>query len=111
MKTISWDDFESIELRVWTIVEVQDFPKAHNPSYKIWVDFWDDIGIKKTSAQVTQLYTKETLLGKQIIGVVNFPPKQIADFISEFLITGFYTDDWVVLAIPDRDIKKGLKLL
>lgn len=77
MKTITRDDFESVELRTGTIVDVQDFPEARKPAYKIIVDFGKNIGIKKSSAQITALYTKEELLGKQIMGVVNFPPKQI----------------------------------
>ncbi len=111
MNETSRKDFESIELRSGTIIDVQDFPEAHNPSYKVWVDFWEEIGIKKTSAQITELYTKEELIGKQIIGVVNLPPKQIANFISEFLLTGFHTNDGVVLVSVDKKIDNGNKLL
>lgn len=111
MREITWWDFEIIELRSGTIVEVQDFPEARNPAYKVWVDFGEEIGIKKTSAQITKLYTKEELIGKQIVGVVNFPPKQIGPFVSEFLLTGFSTDKWIILTSVERSVKNGLKLL
>jgi len=111
MKTISWDDFVKVELRVGTIVDVEDFPEARNPSYLVWVDFGADIGTRKSSAQITHLYSKESLRGKQVIGVVNFPPKQIGPIRSEFLLTGFVLDTGeVVLAVPDREVPKGLKL-
>ena len=111
MKQITWNDFESIELRVGTIIEVQNFPEARKPAYKITVDFGDEIGIKKSSAQITDLYSKEDLLNKQIIGVVNFPPKQIATFMSEFLITGFVQKSGeVILAVPDKTTPNGRKL-
>jgi tRNA-binding protein len=112
MATIEWNDFEKVDLRVGTIINVEDFPEARNPSYKIHVDFGEEIGVKKTSAQVTALYSKSQLIGKQIIGVVNFPTKQIGSFRSEFLITGFYQDDEaVVLAVPERKVENGRKLL
>lgn len=111
MQTITWNDFEIVELRTGTIQSVIDFPEARKPAYKLTVDFWDEIGIKNSSAQITTLYTKEELIGKQIIGVINFPPKQIGSFISEFLITGFYSETGVILAIPDKKCKNGLKLL
>jgi tRNA-binding protein len=110
MKQISWTDFEQIELRVGTIIEVEDFPEARKPAYKVKVDFGPDIGVKKSSAQVTDFYSKEELLGKQIVGVVNFPPKQIGPMRSEFLLTGFYRDDGVVLAVPEREVPNGAKL-
>jgi len=111
MKQINWDDFEKVELRTGTIIGVDDFPEAIKPAYKITVDFGEKLGIKKSSAQLTDLYTKEKLLGKQIVGVVNFPPKKIGPFVSEFLITGFVQDDKsVVLAIPERKVDNGLKL-
>jgi tRNA-binding protein len=87
MKQISWHEFEHVELRVGTIIEVEDFPEAKKPAYKIIADFGSEIGVKKSSAQITALYTKEELLHKQIIGVINFPPKQIGPFMSEFLVT------------------------
>ena len=111
MQTISWEDFEKVELRVGTVVDVQDFPEARKPSYIVWVDFGAEIGIKKSSAQITHLYTKESLKGKQVMGVVNFPPKQIGPIKSEFLLTGFVLDTGeVVLAVPDKKVPKGLKL-
>ena len=111
MKTIGWQDFDKVELRVGTVVNVQDFPEARKPSYIVWVDFGEEIGIKKSSAQITHLYTKESLKGKQIVGVVNFPAKQIGSIRSEFLITGFVLDtDEVVLAVPDKNVPNGLKL-
>ena len=111
MQTISWEDFEKVELRVGTVVDVQNFPEARQPSYIVWVDFGEEIGIKKSSAQITHLYTKESLKGKQVVGVVNFPPKQIGPIRSEFLLTGFVLDTGeVVLAVPDKNVPKGLKL-
>lgn len=111
MKEILWKDFEIVELRTGTILNAEDFPEAKNPAYKITVDFGDIVGIKRSSAQITTLYTKEELIGKQILGVVNFPSKQIGPFISEFLITGFLSDTGVVLAVPDKKCANGLKLL
>lgn len=111
MKQISWEEFQNVELRVWTIIEVNDFPEARNPAYKITVDFGEEIWIKKSSAQITDLYTKQELLNKQIIWVVNFPPKQIWPFISDFLVTGFVWKEWeVVLAVPDKEINNWIKL-
>lgn len=112
METISWKDYEKVELRVGTVVNVEDFPEARNPSYKVFVDFGEELGVRKTSAQVTALYSKAQLIGKQVIGVVNFPPKQIGGFMSEFLLTGFYQDgESVVLAVPERKVENGKKLL
>lgn len=110
MKTISWNDFESVDIRVWTITDVQDFPEIRNPSYKVWVDFGEELWIKKTSAQITQLYTKEDLIGKQILWVVNFEPKQIGKFMSEFLITWVNSDSWIVLSSLEREVENGEKL-
>ncbi len=111
METISWEQFEAVDLRVGTITNVEDFPEAHQPAYKLEVNFGDDIGTKKSSARITDLYSKEELVGKQVIGVVNFPPKQIGPFMSECLVTGFYhNDDEVVLAVPDQDVPNGSKL-
>lgn len=112
MKKISWQDFEKVELRVGTIIEADDFPEARKPAYKLLVDFGPDIGIKKSSAQITHHYTKEQLIGKQIVGVVNFPEKQIGPFMSQCLVTGFYNESGnVVLAVPDKKIENGKKLL
>ena len=110
MDTISWNDFERVELRVGTIVKVEPFPEARQPAYKVWVDFGEDVGQRKSSAQITHLYEMEELVGKQIIAVVNFPPKQIGPMKSECLITGFYREDGVVLAVPDKPVPNGLKL-
>jgi tRNA-binding protein len=111
MEEISWKDFEKIELRVGTIINVQDFPEARKPAYKLFIDFGNEIGIKKSSAQITDLYSKKDLLNKQIIAVVNFPPKQIGTFMSECLVTGFIQENGsVVLAVPDKKSENGLKL-
>lgn len=111
METISWKEFEAVELRVGTITKAEDFPEARQPAYKLEVDFGDEIGTKKSSAQITDLYSKDELVGKKIIGVVNFPPKQIGPFMSECLVTGFYQqDDEVVLAVPDQSVPNGAKL-
>ena len=111
MKQITWKDFQNVELRIGTIIDVQDFPEAKKPAYKIMVDFGKEIGVKKSSAQITTLYSKEELLNKQIIGVVNFPLKQIGPFMSEFLVTGFVQEDGaVVLAVPDKPTLNGSKL-
>jgi tRNA-binding protein len=111
MKEISWSEFEVVELRVGTIVEVEDFPEAKNPAFKLKIDFGPEIGIKRSSAQITLLYTKESLIGKQIVGVVNFPKKKIGPFESEVLVTGFYNEDnAVVLATPDKSVPNGSKI-
>ncbi|MBM3233508.1 tRNA-binding protein [Candidatus Pacearchaeota archaeon] len=109
MEQISWKDFEKIDIRVGTILEVLDFPEAKNSSYKLKIDF-GELGIKKSSAQITKLYKKEELVGKQIIAVVNFSPKQIANFISECLILGVVKDNDVVLLQPERKIENGLRI-
>lgn len=111
MREISWQEFEAVELRVGTVVEVEDFPEARSPAYKVTADFGPEIGTRKCSARVTELYGKEDLLGRQILGVVNFPPKQIGPMRSEFLLTGFYTEEGtVVLAVPERPVPNGAKL-
>ncbi len=111
MKEISWNEFEQVELRVGTVVRVEEFPEARHPAYKVWVDFGDDIGVRKSSAQVTKLYLPEELQGRQIVGVVNFPVKQIGPMRSEFLLTGFVGEEGeVVLAVPERNVKNGAKL-
>ena len=107
---ISWQDFEKVELRVGTIIELTDFPKARKPAYKLKIDF-GEYGIKQSSAQITELYTKEDLLYRQIIAVVNFPPRQIADFMSECLVTGVVDGDSpVVLLQPEQKVKNGLRI-
>ena len=107
---ISYSDFEKVELRVGTIVEAKVFEKARKPAYQLHVDF-GEIGIKKSSAQITDLYTKDTLLGKQVLAVVNFPPKQIGPFMSECLVTGLHRPDGsVVLSTVDMEIPNGSRL-
>jgi tRNA-binding protein len=111
MNEISWDDFSKVELRIGTIIKAEEFPEARKPAYKLQVDFGEKIGVKKSSAQITDLYTIEQLIGKQVVGVVNFPPRQIGPFMSECLVTGFYLDDnAVVLAVPDSPVDNGSKL-
>ena len=111
MENIDWSDFQKVEMRVGTIIEVNEFPEAKKPAYQIKVDLGDQIGIKNSSAQITDLYSKENLIGKQVITVVNFSPKQIGPFISECLITGFHRQDYpVVLAIPDNQVPNGTLL-
>ena len=107
---ISWDDFAKIDIRVGTITEVNDFPKAKNPAYQIAIDF-GELGIKKSSAQITGLYDKSSLAGKQVIAIVNFPPKQIANFFSECLVLGVYTENKeVILLEPERSVVNGGKI-
>ena len=109
MQTIDWNDFEKVELRVGTVVGVEEFPEARKPAYKLKIDFGDEIGLRKSSAQITDLYQPETLLGRQVIGVVNFPPKQMR---SECLVTGFQREDGaIVLAQPGSAVPNGAKLM
>jgi tRNA-binding protein len=110
MPTISWSDFEKIDLRAGTILEVNDFPQATKPAWQLTIDF-GELGIKKSSAQITDLYEKQELIGKQVIAVVNFPPKQIANFFSECLVLGVYTHKKeVVLLTPDHKVGNGWKI-
>lgn len=110
MEHIIWEDFQKFDLRIGTIIRVEDFPKARKPAYKVWVDL-GVLGVKKSSAQITTLYQKEELVGKQVLCVVNFLPRQIADFMSEILVTGFVLEDGVVvLATSDQAIPNGSKL-
>lgn len=103
-------DFEKLEIRVGTILRVEDFPEAKKPAYKLWIDL-GDIGTKRSSAQITHLYKKEDLVGKKVICVTNLPPRKIGPFLSEVLTTGFYRPDGsVVLAVPDKDIANGARL-
>ena len=104
------DDFMKLDIRVGTIIKVREFVKAKRPAYQLEVDFGSEIGVKKSSAQITKFYELDDLVGKQVLGVVNFPPRQIADFMSEVLILGTYSDDGVVLITPDREVMNGDKL-
>ena len=105
---ISWDDFVKIDIRAGTIVEVNDFPQARKPAYRLSIDFGDILGIKQASAQITGHYKKEDLLNRQVIAVVNFPPKHIANFRSECLVLGVYDENnAVILLQPDRPVKNG----
>ncbi|MCD1115391.1 tRNA-binding protein [Chryseobacterium turcicum] len=108
---ISWEDFEKLDIRCGTIVSVNDFEKARNPSYQLEIDF-GSLGIRKSAAQITTLYRKEDLVGKQILAVVNFPKKQIANFFSECLVLGVYGDDTkdVTLLNPSLPVKNGLQV-
>ncbi|EHQ27949.1 tRNA-binding protein [Mucilaginibacter paludis] len=111
METITWHDFEKVELRAGTILTVLDFPEARKPAYKLQVDF-GELGVKWSSAQITRHYTREELVGKQIMGVINFPKKQIATFMSEFLVTGFADENGdIVLACIDKPVPNGHKLI
>lgn len=107
---ITFDEFMKIDIRVGTIIEAKLFLKAKKPAYQLRIDFGDKIGIKKSSAQITDVYKPEDLVNKQILAVVNFPPRQIADFMSEVLVLGTYSKQGVVLIRPDMDVKNGDKL-
>lgn len=110
MKNADFKDFLSLDIRVGTIVDAKVFEEAKKPAYQIWVDFGDELGILKSSAQVTELYDVDSLINQQVLGVVNFPDMQIANFMSEFLILGLYTEEGVVLIKPERNVKNGSKL-
>ena len=108
---IGWSDFEKIDIRCGTVVEVNDFPKANKPAYRLLIDFGPELGLKSSSAQITVHYKKEELLNRQVIAVVNFPPKQIADFISECLVLGVYDENnAVILLEPQQPVKNGQKI-
>lgn len=110
MQTIDYTDFLRIELKIGTIIRAEYFEKARKPAYKIWVDL-GDLGVKKSSAQITDHYTVQSLIGKQVMCVCNFPPKQIADFISEVLVTGFSDNEGkIVLASVDQPVPNGARL-
>jgi len=108
---ISWNDFEQVEMRVGTIIKAEDFPEARNPSFKLEIDFGNDLGIKKSSAQITTLYSKEELIGKQVVAVVNFPKKQIGPFMSECLVLGAVEGKNVTLLETNRRVENGLRIL
>jgi len=109
--TINWSDFEKIDIRTGTVIEVHDFPKARKPAFKLVIDFGSEIGQRRSSAQITTHYTREDLLNLQIIAVVNFPPKQIADFVSECLVLGVYDENKdVILLQPGKPVINGMKI-
>lgn len=111
METITWNDFEKVELRVGRILSAEVFKEARNPAYILHVDFGEKIGVKKSSAQITNLYTPQELVGRLVVGVVNFPKKQIGPVMSECLITGFHDQNGhVALCVPDKDVPLGAKL-
>lgn len=106
----TFDDFMKLDIRVGEIIKAEVFEKARKPSYKLWVDFGSEIGIKRSSAQITQCYKLDELVGRQVLGVVNFPERQIADFMSEVLVLGVYAEQGVVLIQPEQSVKIGDKL-
>jgi len=106
----TFEDFMKLDIRVGEIIDAQIFEKARKPSYKLWVDFGSEIGVRKSSAQITECYKLEDLKGKQVLGIVNFPPRQIADFLSEVLVLGVYGYQGVVLIQPEQKVNKGDKL-
>ena len=111
MSQISFDDFLAVDIRIGTVVDVQPFDKARKPAWKLWVDFGEDVGVKKSSAQITVHYTKEALMGRQVAAVINFPPRQIADFMSEILVLGFADENGdIVLVGPDHAVPDGERL-
>jgi len=107
-QTIEWSDFEKLDIRTGTIIEANDFPKARKPAYRLRIDFGEELGIRQSSAQITRHYKPEDLVGRQIMAVVNFPKKQIADFMSECLVLGIYdTNKDVILIQPERSVPNG----
>ena len=110
MTMATFDDCMKLDIRVGTVVEARVFPKARRPAYQLRVDFGEELGVKKSSAQITDRYTPEELIGRQVLAVVNFPPRQIADFLSEVLVLGTYSEGGVVLIAPDRPVRNGDRL-
>ena len=112
METITWDEFAKVELRVGQVISAKPFPEARKPAYILEVDFGAELGIRKSSAQITHLYKPEELVGKLVVAVVNFPKKQIGPFMSECLVTGFHNENGeVALCVPDKSVPLGSKLL
>ena len=111
MTSLTWNDFEKIEMRTGTIIEVHDFPEAKKPAYQLLIDFGPEIGLKKSSAQITKKYSKSDLIGKQIVAVINFPAKQIGKFMSECLVMGSIgNDNNIVLLTSDKPVINGLRI-
>ncbi|MGJ8610089.1 MAG: tRNA-binding protein [Yoonia sp.] len=110
MSEITFDDFMKVDIRVGRVTRAEPFPEARKPAIKMWVDFGDDIGERKTSAQITAHYTPETLIGRQVMGVINFPPRQIGPFMSEVLVLGAYDETGVVLIAPDKELPLGARM-
>ena len=109
-QSLSWQDFEKVEMRIGTIIKVNDFPESRKAAYQLTIDFGTEIGIKKSSAQITKRYLKEDLIGKQIVAVVNFPKKQIGNFMSECLILGSVNEEDIVLLSSDMKVENGLRI-
>ncbi len=110
MSDITFDDFMKVDIRVGRVIRAEPYPEALKPAIKMWVDFGDEIGERKTSAQITDHYTPDALVGRQVMGVVNFPPRQIGKFMSEVLVLGAYDDTGVVLIAPDKEIPLGARM-
>lgn len=107
---ITWNDFAQVELRAGTIVRVEPFPEARRPAWKLWVDLGEVLGIRPSSAQITELYDADALVGRQVLCVTNLPPKKVGSFVSDVLVTGFIGEDGVVLAGPERPVPNGTRL-
>jgi tRNA-binding protein len=104
------EDFDRLDIRAGTVLRCEPFPQARDPAYKLWIDFGSDVGVRASSARITELYSPQELVGRQVLGVVNFPPRQVGPFRSEVLMLGVYDGDTVVLVAPDRMVPNGAKL-